>query len=120
MKKILMIDDQKEAKHITKDKYADNFSDKYFTDEEVHVVRTYEEGIEELKKGGYDTLLLDHDLREKHNGHDVLMWLESNPQYFPSKIALITANLGVVGKMIAVLMNFEERGYIKEWGRITI
>jgi DNA-binding response OmpR family regulator len=119
-KKILMIDDKKEAKHITKNKYAENFADKYFTDEEVHVARTYKEGIEELKKGGYDLLLLDHDLGGKHNGHDVLMWLEQNPQYFPPKITLITFNPGVVGKMIAVLMNFKENGLIKEWDRVTI
>jgi hypothetical protein len=123
MKKILMIDDQKSPNHIDKDKWADKFEDKYYTEEEVNVVRTYQEGIEELKKGRYSTLLLDHDLGTglgKQTGYDILMWLEKNPVFMPSKIILITANPGVIGKMIALLINFEENRLIDEWDRVSI
>lgn len=114
-KKILMIDDNKEAHCMFKDKYADNFSDKYFTDEEVHVARTYKEGIEELSKGRYNTLLLDHDLGEVKTGYDILSWLEINSNLAPENIILITHNPVGAKRMGVILDNMLYKGSIKHW-----
>ena len=56
--------------------------------------RDYNTGIEALKTGGWDLLLLDHDLASfdddgrERTGYDVMCWLEENPQFLPGKVAL--------------------------------
>lgn len=113
-KKILMIDDIKECIHIVKDPYAD-FSEKYYQENEVHVVRTYNEGIEELKKKTFDTLLLDHDLGGIKTGYDILCWLEINTEFIPENIMLISNNPVGIKNMAAVLNKFLLEGKIKQW-----
>jgi hypothetical protein len=60
------------------------------------IARNYKEGISELKKGGWDVLLLDHDLGEEKDGMNVLDWLEEkaleNEKYIPKKIVPVTDN----------------------------
>jgi hypothetical protein len=74
--KTLMIDDLPHTKPYTADVYAKN----------------YYEGIEELKKKGWSTLFLDHDLGDSGwpTGMDVLNWLEANPEYLPDEIVIIS------------------------------
>lgn len=113
-KKILMIDDAKECIHIVKDLYAD-FSEKYYQENEVHVVRTYKEGIDELKKKTYDTLLLDHDLGGTKTGYDILCWLETNAEFIPKNIFLISNNPVGVKNMAVVLDKLLSEGKIIQW-----
>ena len=57
--------------------------------------RTFDEGIEALKLGGWDTLYLDHDLGDpdpRKTGYDVLNFLELNPHLLPGRIVLVTQN----------------------------
>lgn len=54
--------------------------------------RTYAEGIESLKEGGWDVLWLDHDLGEEKTGYDIMCFLEENPKYLPGKIVCVSAN----------------------------
>ncbi|MCK5020932.1 MAG: hypothetical protein KAS32_28215 [Candidatus Peribacteraceae bacterium] len=64
----------------------------------THQVRTYEDGIEALRKEEWDILYLDHDLGcfddngREYTGYDILCWLESNQQYLPKRIELLTSN----------------------------
>lgn len=65
------------------------------------VARTFDEGIEQLKKGGWDVLYLDHDLGEldRHGnvciyktGYGIMCWLEFHQEYLPVSIVLVTSN----------------------------
>jgi CheY-like chemotaxis protein len=114
-KKILMIDDKKEAIHMVKDNQADKMIDKYYQEDEVHLVRTYKEGLEELQKKSYDTLLLDHDLGGIKTGYDILLWLEVNPDLSPDNIILISHNSVGVKNMANVLDRLLFNGFIKSW-----
>lgn len=51
-------------------------------------------GIERLKEGNWDLVLLDHDLGSATDktGYDVMCFLEENSQYLPKEIFLVTAN----------------------------
>ena len=79
--------------------------------EATRVARTYNEGIEALKDGPWDLLLLDHDLgcydsvgREK-TGYDIICFLEENLQYLPERIELVTMNPVGRLKMNAAIVN---------------
>lgn len=55
--------------------------------------------IEELKKGGFAALFLDHDLggttfaeSDENSGYAVAKWLEENPQFQPEVIILHSLN----------------------------
>lgn len=115
MKKILMIDDKKDPNCMIKDNYADSFQDKYFTEGEIHCVRTYREGLEELKKKGWETLLLDHDLGGIKTGYDILCWLEEHLEFLPKTILLITNNPVGLKRMVSVLQGLESKGLIENW-----
>lgn len=59
------------------------------------IARTYDEGIDSLKQGSWDLLLLDHDLGEedeRKTGYGIISWLESNPQYFPRMVQIVSSN----------------------------
>lgn len=75
-----------------------------------YTARTYSEGIAQLKKTKWETLLLDHDLgcfdektgREK-TGYDIVCWLERNPKYLPKRIQLVTSNPVGRSRMLQVI-----------------
>ncbi len=115
MKKILMIDDKKDPQCMIKDNYAEKFEDKYFTEEEIHCVRTYKEGIEELQKKGWETLLLDHDLGGIKTGYDILLWLEGHVEFLPKTILLITNHPVGMKRMADTLRVLETKGLIENW-----
>ena len=62
--------------------------------------RSFQEGIDALKYlGPWDLLLLDHDLasfnpidNKELTGYDIAKFLESHPEFRPSKIQIITMN----------------------------
>lgn len=62
------------------------------------VARTFADGINALKEGNIDTLLLDHDLAsfdEEGNeltGYKIMVFLEENPEFLPKRILLVTSN----------------------------
>jgi hypothetical protein len=64
------------------------------------VCRNYFDGIQALidNKGDIDLLYLDHDLASydtegnEVTGHDVMVWLELNPDYLPNRILCVSAN----------------------------
>lgn len=64
----------------------------------THIARTYGEGIRQLKEGGIDLLLLDHDLAcydddgNELTGYKVMLYLEEHPEYLPGRIVLVTSN----------------------------
>ena len=64
----------------------------------TRVARTFDEGIEALKEGGWDTLFLDHDLAsydsegKEKTGYDVMCWLEANPEHLPKSIKIVSSN----------------------------
>lgn len=115
MKKILMIDDAKEASWI--EKKWDEESPINYTESEVEIARTPEIGMQLLKeKDRWDLLLLDHDLGSKTTGYNILCWLEENPEYCPKNIKLITFNPSAGLKMELALQKMEERGITKYLG----
>jgi len=73
--------------------------------------RTFLDGINALKEGSWDLLLLDHDLGDpdpRHTGYDILCWLEENPQLLPGEIQLVTMNVVGREKMTIVIKRLYE------------
>jgi hypothetical protein len=65
------------------------------TIEDVTIARTYDDGIEYLKKGKWDALYLDHDLGHEEDyktGYGIMCWLEENQEYLPDVISFVTSN----------------------------
>jgi hypothetical protein len=62
------------------------------------VARTFAEGIQAIKEGNIETLLLDHDLAcfddegNELTGYKIMLFLEENPEYLPKRIILVTSN----------------------------
>jgi hypothetical protein len=57
--------------------------------------RTYADGIKAIDKGGWDVLLLDHDLGDSdptHTGYGIIQHMEENPELRVPEIRLVTAN----------------------------
>lgn len=73
------------------------------------VARTFAEGINALKEGNIDTLLLDHDLAcfddegNELTGYKIMLFLEEHPEYLPNKILLVTSNPVGRAKMQTVI-----------------
>lgn len=81
------------------------------------IARTFDDGVDALKNAGpWNTLLLDHDLGsytpegEERTGYHVILFLEENPQYRPTKVRLVTSNSVGRDRMGAAL---ESMGYYK-------
>ena len=76
--KILLIDDMRTIPGVTR------------------IARTFEDGLAALKDGGWNKLLLDHDLGDESNpektGYDIMCWLEANQCYLPGSIEIVSAN----------------------------
>lgn len=101
--KVLLIDDQREAAHI-KSMYGIDVTE---------VARTYDEGVTALQKGGWDVLLLDHDLNSYPNGvektgTDIMQFLQQNPQLLPHTITFVTMNPGGRERMRAILGDIQK------------
>lgn len=86
--KTLLIDDLRDV----------DFVNKSWNVAVTDVARTFAEGINALKAGNVDTLLLDHDLAcfddegNELTGYKVMLFLEENPEYLPKRIILVTSN----------------------------
>lgn len=86
--KTLLIDDERSIV------YVNNMWKVQITD----VARTFAEGINTLKQGNVDTLLLDHDLAcfdddgKELTGYSIMLFLEEHPEYLPKNIVLVTSN----------------------------
>ncbi|NJO48166.1 MAG: hypothetical protein HC840_00460 [Leptolyngbyaceae cyanobacterium RM2_2_4] len=97
--KTLLIDDIRDVEFVNKN----------WNVQVTDVARTFAEGINALKQGGVDTLLLDHDLAcfdEEGNeltGYKIMTFLEEHPEYLPNKILLVTSNPVGRAKMQSVI-----------------
>ena len=97
--KTLLIDDLREVEFVNKN-WNVNVTD---------VARTFAEGINALKAGNVETLLLDHDLAcfdEEGNeltGYKIMIFLEEHPEYLPKQILLVTSNPVGRAKMQTVI-----------------
>lgn len=86
--KTLLIDDARDV----------DFVNKTWSVKVTDVARTFAEGINALKDGSIDTLLLDHDLAcyaddgEELTGYKIMLFLEEHPEYLPKRIVLVTSN----------------------------
>jgi CheY-like chemotaxis protein len=101
--KILILEDSEERIKAFKQNFIG--TELFFTDKPAIA-------IEELKKGGYDSLFLDHDLggtafsaSDENSGYAVAKWLNENPQYQPALIVLHSLNPIGVQNMKAELPN---------------
>lgn len=59
------------------------------------VARTFDDGIEALKKQRFDVLYLDHDLGDpdpKKTGYGIMVFLEENLKLLPGKIICVSSN----------------------------
>lgn len=62
------------------------------------LVRTAQEGINDLKANKIDVLFLDHDLQSfdsegnEITGTSIMLFLKENPEYLPNRIIFITMN----------------------------
>jgi hypothetical protein len=68
--------------------------------------RTFQEGIDALKKEKFDILYLDHDLGDpdpKHTGYDIMNFLEEHQEHLPSKIIIVSSNPVGVLKINSVI-----------------
>ena len=103
--KTLLIDDLREVEFVNKN-WNVNVTD---------VARTFAEGINALKAGNVDTLLLDHDLAsfdEEGNeltGYKIMIFLEEHPEYLPKRILLVTSNPVGRAKMQTVIDKLFEK-----------
>lgn len=97
--KTLLIDDLRDVEFVNKN-WNVNVTD---------VARTFAEGINALKAGSVDTLLLDHDLAcfddegNELTGYKVMLFLEEHPEYLPKSIILVTSNPVGRAKMQTVI-----------------
>lgn len=97
--KVLLIDDMRSVGFISSTHGI----------EVTHVARTFAEGINKLKSGTFDLLLLDHDLASYDDegneltGYKVMLFLEENPEYLPKEIMLVTSNPVGRAKMQVVI-----------------
>ena len=90
MSKILILEDSEERVTAFK---------KNFIGAEIVFTDKPNIAIEELKKGGFDALFLDHDLggttyaaSDENSGYAVAKWLEENKEYQPEVIILHSLN----------------------------
>jgi len=102
--KVLLIDDEREAPHI-KSMYGVDVT---------KIARSYSEGIEDLKQGGWDVLLLDHDLNSypdgvEKTGTDIMKFLQENPQLLPQSIIFVTMNPGGRRRMEGILSDIKKQ-----------
>lgn len=97
--KTLLIDDLRDV----------DFVNKNWNVQVTDVARTFAEGVESLKNGSVDTLLLDHDLAcfdsegTELTGYKIMLFLEENPEYLPKRIILVTSNPVGRAKMQTVI-----------------
>lgn len=97
--KTLLIDDLRDV----------DFVNKTWNVEVTDVARTFAEGINAIKAGGVDTLLLDHDLGcygedgAELTGYKIIVFIESHPEYKPGQIILVTSNPVGRAKMQVVI-----------------
>lgn len=97
--KTLLIDDLRDV----------DFVNKQWNVKVTDVARTFAEGINALKEGQVDTLLLDHDLAcfddegNELTGYKVMLFLEENQEFLPKRIILVTSNPVGRGKMQTVI-----------------
>ena len=123
MKKVLLIDDQREPDWIQnpdKEIPEGKTTRPRYTDEETRICRTTEEGLDVIKEQKWDVLLLDHDMGPGKSGMHILYFLmeEENAQYMPEKIYLVTANVVSGPLMYEIIRDFKRDGKIKEFGWI--
>lgn len=78
----------------------------------MYVARTFGEGISVLQECAWDELYLDHDLGGDGNGYDIMLWLESRPEFLPRKIILVTANPLGARRMFAVIKRLRNKGML--------
>lgn len=88
--RILLIDDLRDLR-VLAPKYVGNAG--YVG----HTSRNYSDGIRALREGGWDLLLLDHDLgdfedKTEKTGYDVMCFLEENEELLPGKIQCVSSN----------------------------
>ena len=97
--KTLLIDDERSVEFVNH-KWGVQVTD---------VARTFGEGINAIKAGGIDTLLLDHDLAcfdedgNELTGYKIMLFLEEHPEYLPKRILLVTSNPVGRAKMQTVI-----------------
>lgn len=76
-------------------------------------VRTLEEGIEALKEGGYDWVLLDDHLTDDisaNEGEKILEWLKNHPNSLPKHIVLVTDDPKAHKKMQKMIDEMQKDG----------
>lgn len=97
--KTLLVDDSRDVDYVNKG----------WNVQITDVARTFAEGINALKDGPIDTLLLDHDLAcfddegNELTGYKVMLFLEEHPEYRPSRVLLVTSNPVGRAKMQTVI-----------------
>lgn len=82
------------------------------------IARTYWTGIDALTKmGKWDVLLLDHDLNsfdfdngKEYTGYNIMCFLESNPEYLPDKIEIVSSNPVGRSRMQVVIDKLYKKG----------
>ena len=96
-KKILILEDQEERRHIFNKLYRDEFT---------VIMETASDCIELLRMFDWDILFLDHDLGLGNgDGYNVACWLETFVDRQPKVIYLHTANPVGKAKMKQALPN---------------
>lgn len=97
--KTLLIDDLRDV----------DFVNKTWNVQVTDVARTFAEGINAIKAGNVDILLLDHDLGcydeegSELTGYKIIVFIESHPEYRPNQIVLVTSNPVGRAKMQVVI-----------------
>jgi len=115
-KEVLLVDDLRDPSDVRK--HQDELTNEWicFEDEEVEIARTGEEGINLLQTRRWETLLLDNDMGAGIEGHEVLSFLQDNPQHLPSVIILVTANIIAGNRMSDDLRILKANGLIRDFG----
>lgn len=85
------------------------------------VCRTFEEGLEAIKEGGWGILYLDHDLgdAQDRSGYDIIRYIEENQELRPDVVIIVSSNPVGVKNIQAALksMNYfsHMRGNVVRW-----
>lgn len=106
MKRFLLIDDIRnwtdshinldcELDLITKYNHETNQIEYSCEGYELVIARTFDEGLEKIKQGGWERIYLDHDLGEfgRKTGYELICFIEENPDLAPNWFSCVSANL---------------------------
>lgn len=86
------------------------------------VCRTFDEGLEAIKEGGWMTLYIDHDLADPQGrtGYDIIRFIEENEHLRPDCVLIVSSNPVGIRNIQAALKSMKYTVSHASGGRIWL